>query len=278
MNEYSVVVVARDHARQLLGALLALRRHARPSEVLLIDNASDADLSGVARLSQLPIRHLRLPQHRALGAAFNAGLEAAAHDYVLLLHDDAILDSDPAVGVTFLARHPDVGIVGGKLLQDGPPPRLVLHAGYDVGVNRLVPATVGWRRPDCYRDVADVAAVSAACMTVRRSEIRFDERYWFRLEDVDLCYQYAQRGYRVVFLPDLTAIHLVNGGAQERAADPVWAARQLASQFLYHERWCSDCPLADHPRQDAVRGAAALAYLQMVVAGEQTLVATAPTR
>jgi GT2 family glycosyltransferase len=265
MQDYSAVVVAPDNARQLLGGLLALRAHARPREVLLVDNASTADLSGAIRLAQLPVRLLRLPEPRSPGAAFNAGLDIAAGDHVLLLRGDVLLEGDPRAAVALLERHADIGVVGAKLLEDGPAPRRVLHAGYDVGRGRLHPAVIGWRGQDHFHDPVDVAAMSDACMVVRRTEVRFDERLGARLADVDLCFQYGQRGYRVVFLPALQAAQRV-GGAKVPADDLAWAARQLAAQFLYHERWCSELALEAHPRQVAVRGEAALAFLRQAEA------------
>lgn len=252
MSRYSVVVVAHDHPRQLLQTLLALRKHGQPSEVLVVDNASGSDLSGIIKVAQLPSRHRRLPDHRSLGAAFNVGLDMVESDLILLLHGDVLIETDPEAGVEFLDRQPDVGIVGGKLFQNTAPPRRVLHAGYNVGRGRVSPRSIGHLEWDRFHDSADVAAVSDACMMVRRTELRFDERYWFRLEDVDLCYQYQQRGYRVVVLPTLQAIHLESGGMSERREDLDWAARQIATRWLYHERWCSDLPLDQHPLQLAI--------------------------
>lgn len=265
--DYSVVIVARDHARQLLAALLALRQQAHPAEVILVDNASRADLRGATRLAQLPVRYLRLPRHRSLAAAYNAGLDAATCEAVLLLHADVILESEPSSAVQFLVEQPQVGVVGGKLYRDATVPRHVLHAGYDVPRGRLAAIATTRAGKDVYHAVSDVPAVSDACMVVRRCDLRFDERYWFRLQDVDLCFQYRQRGERVVILPDLRAIHLESGGVNEHLADPSWAIRQLAAQLLYHERWCSDLALEVHPRQTSVRGAAALEYLREVDEG-----------
>src|SRR5579859_7769715 len=214
---YSVVVVARDHPRQLLATLLALRRHSQPAEVLLVDNASTTDLAGVAALSQLPVRVLRSAEHQSLGAAYNLGLDTAATDTVLLLHSDAVLQGDPALGLEVFHRYPDVGVIGAKLLHPAPTPRRVLHAGYECGAGRLGPTSIGRFQPDHFGSMTDVAAVSDACMLVRRASIRFDERYWFRLGDVDLCHQYAQSGQRVVCLPSLEAVHGENAGAQERS-------------------------------------------------------------
>lgn len=264
MIPYSVIVVARDQTRQLLGALLALRKHARPSEVLLIDNASGSDLRSVAGLSQLPLRQIQLPDHVSLGAAFNVGLDAATNPFVLLLHGDTLLESDPAVAVEYLDQHLDAGIAGGKLFQNVDPPRRVLHAGYRVDRGRVGPRVIGILDWDRYHETSDVAAVSMACAVVRRTAIRFDERFWFRLEDVDLCHQYRQYGFRIVFMPAFQAVHLENGGVRDRRTEPHWAARELATRWLYHERWCSDLPIEQHAPQAAVRGAAAEAFLRHV--------------
>src|SRR5206468_5572173 len=96
MTSYSIVVAAHDHPRPLLGVLLHIRQHASPSEVVLVDNASSAALNAVPVLARQPVRHIRLSEHVSLGAALNAGIDAAAHDLVLLLHGDVLLQTDPA--------------------------------------------------------------------------------------------------------------------------------------------------------------------------------------
>jgi N-acetylglucosaminyl-diphospho-decaprenol L-rhamnosyltransferase len=260
---YTAVVVAHDQPRQLLVTLLSLRKHAHPAEVVVVDNASSDDLAGVIRLAQLPIRHLRLARHSSLGAAFNAGLDTVGNETVLLLHADVTLDSDPGTAVAHLRQQPDIGIIGGKLYENTPPPRRLSSAGYALDEpGRIAPRAIGrgewdWRTTDC-----DVDAVTDACMVVRVTTIRFDERFWFRLQDVDLCLRYRQVGYRVRFCPGLAAIHLARGSHDTRRATPQWAARQLAGQWLYHQRWCSDLPLAGHAEQRAIRGEEAEEYFR----------------
>ncbi|HEU5317232.1 MAG TPA: glycosyltransferase [Chloroflexota bacterium] len=257
MSDYSVVVVAHNQPRQVLGALLALRQRARPAEVILVDNASTSPLDGPVALSQLPVTTVRLHAPLSLAAAFNAGLDAAHHDAVLLLHADTLLLSDPAAAVALLHARPDAGIVGGKLFQDTPSPRRLLHVWYDVCPGRTGVSTVGRAEWDTFHSLRDVGAVSDACMLVRRTDLRFDERYWFVLQDVDFCHQHQQLGARVLFCPDLQAIHLESGGARLGRRDPTWAARQLDTYWLHHRRWASDEPISHHPCQTAMRGAAA---------------------
>jgi GT2 family glycosyltransferase len=262
---YSAIVVAHDHPRQLLGALLSLRSCARPDEVIVVDNGSRADLRGVIALSRLPVRYLRLHENRSLGAAYNAGLDATTGEAALLLHSDVLLETDPAVAADYLRADATVGVVGAKLMQQSEPPRRVMHAGYELGRGRVGPKLLGRGDWDKYHDPVDVPAVSGACMMLRWSDLRFDERYWFRLEDVDLCLQYRQRGFGVTVLPALTAVHLEQGGVAEHGTDIEWGRRQVASQWLYHERWCCDTPLEQLPPRGAERPSTA--RLVEVIAG-----------
>jgi GT2 family glycosyltransferase len=241
---------------------LALRKQGQPDEVILVDNASDEDVQGVARVAQLPLRVLRLPEHQSLGTALNAGIDAAAHDAILLLHADAMIESDPGVAVNWLQRHSKVGVVAARLFPQGDDPRPLLQLGYKTDRSRINPHPVAEKKWDTWRKPIAVEAVGTACTLIRRTDVRFDERYWFRLEDVDFCHQYAQHGWEIVTTPDLRATHLVDGGLKERQRSLEWAARQVASQLLYHERWCSDAPLTKHPPQAGVRGDVARDYYQ----------------
>lgn len=261
MAPYTVVVVAHDQPRQLIATLFALRQHARPDEVLIVDNRSSTSLDGVVRLSQLPAHIMRFDEHQSLGAAFNAGIDAAANDMILLLHSDVLLERDPSVAVAFLAQSTDTGIAGGKLFQPGREPRRIAHAGYRVGRGRANPQSIGNSQWDTFHERRHVACVSTACMLIQRNRVRFDERFWFRLEDADFCHQYGQLGLRTTFLPDLQATHLESGGIREHAKDPFWSERQIASQILYHDRWCTDRDLHVHAVQRPVRGQMASSFL-----------------
>jgi GT2 family glycosyltransferase len=265
MSQYSIVVAAHNHARQLLEVLLAIRQRCQAGEVLVIDNASSADLRGVLALAQLPnARLIRLEEHSSLACVLNVGVDSATHDFVLLLHGDVVLTSNPSGAVELLHQQPELGVIGGKLFARGGQPRRLLHAGYLIGRGRVGVQTRGFLEWDRYAAMQEVAAVSSACMLLRRTDVRFDERYWFCLEDVDICLQYAQRGFGVVFVPELQAIDLQAAGLQQRHSDVEWASRELNSHLLHHERWCSDRPLDEWPRQVGVRGLAAKEYLEGV--------------
>jgi GT2 family glycosyltransferase len=264
MTPYSVIIVAHEQPRQLLSSLVALRQHARLSEVLIIDNASSARLDGVVALSQLPARVIRLEQHASLGAALNVGIDAASHDLLLIMHSDVLIGADPQTAVDRVSDMADVGVAGGRLLRPGPHPRQVSHTYYRLGRGRINPELSRLRPADIRDTPMDVDAVPTACTIIRRVDVRFDERFWFRLEDVDLCLQYGQRRLRTIFDSDLVATHQENRRVEPRLCDPLWTERTIASHMLYHERWCSRYDLLEHPYQEAVRGPEASAYLAAV--------------
>lgn len=260
MTPYSVIVVNRDNPRALFSTLLALRAHAQPDEVLLVDPCPNNDLTGIATLSRVPARVLRSPQVPTLGAAFNAGIDAATHDIILLLLGDVALDSDPAEAVPGLVTRPELGISAGQIVAADAGSGLVL-GGYWTGRGRVTPEVIGRGEPPEAGAIAP-DAVHAACTILRRTDLRFDERYWFGLEDIDLSFQYRQRGWGVQVSRVLLARQIENRRIRERWADVGGAARRVASRLLYHERWCSDLPLEQHPLQSAARGDAASDYLR----------------
>jgi hypothetical protein len=233
--------------------------------VLLVGPGAGAELERLASVAQLSVRRITLPEPCSLGAAYNIGLDHAAFDLVLLLHR-VVLESDPGVACDYMREYGDVGVTGGKLFKAGPRPRRIWNAGYEVSRGRVAIHAVGRDDWDQFHETRDVDAVSGACMLVRRTDLRFDERYWDRLEDVDFCFQHRQRGFRVSFLPELCGIRLVPTVRKETPADLILDARRLGGQWLYHRRWCSDTALSDHPWQVAVRGEEARQFLLNAVA------------
>jgi GT2 family glycosyltransferase len=267
MTDLSVIIAAHDHPRLLLGALLAVARQPqqRVAEVIVVSNGSESDFARLGPLVPIPFRLVSLKERVSLGAALNRGLDEAVAPFMLLLHGNSILDLDPFGAVDYLNANVDVGIAGGYLVTPGPRPRRYRHAGYRLSHGRVGLVSIDrdeWEPASAPPAPWSVDAVSSACMLLRRTSLRVDERYWFALEDVDLCLQYRQRGYDVVMSPLLRAVHLEAASAEARRSDRQWALRELSSRFLFHDRWASAVDLVAHPLQTPVRGLAARSYLE----------------
>jgi tetratricopeptide (TPR) repeat protein len=141
-----------------------------------------------------------------------------------------------------LDRHPEVAVVGSKLLyEDGT----VQHAGVAFSrmgclpyhIYRQVPADspmVNRRR--------EFQCVTAACMMIRRKAFEsvggFDEGYRNGFEDVDLCLKIGERGWRIVYQPRSVVYHL-ESQTPGRKAHEEENARRLLGRWG-HQWWLGD--------------------------------------
>ncbi len=90
---------------------------------------------------------------------------------------------------------------------------------------------------------APMEAISGACMLVRREALLtvgpLDPGYFLHCEDLDWCKRFALGGWRVIFVPDATAMHL-----QGLSSDPIklrvewWKHKGMIRYFRkYHSRF-----------------------------------------
>jgi GT2 family glycosyltransferase len=118
-----------------------------------------------------------------------------------------------------------LGISGCRLvLRDGtfdyaakrsfPTP--VSALGHFTGLGRREGATgqlAAYRAPEV--ESGPVDAVNGAFMLIRRAALEevgaFDTRYWMYMEDLDLCYRFAEAGWTTWFEPSVTVVHVKAG-------------------------------------------------------------------
>ncbi|MCU0519594.1 MAG: glycosyltransferase family 2 protein, partial [Anaerolineae bacterium] len=171
----------------------------------------------------------------------------AAGDYVLLLNPDTeVVGNAPQELVAYLQAHPDVGLVGPRLLNsDGTPqssrrrfPNLAILFLESTWLQPLLSDRQLRRyciqdRPDT--EEQDVDWVTGAAMMIRREVLQdvgpFDESYFMYSEELDWCRRIRRAGWRITYVPSAQVIH--HGG---KSSDQVVAARHVyfqASKILY---------------------------------------------
>lgn len=217
------------NARQFLQTCLRTifdRAYPWPVEVLVVDNASN---DGSAELVQTGFPSAKLvPAGRNLGfaKANNLAFASAHGDYLLMLNTDTEVQGDALVRlVDFLDRHPDVGIVSGRLvypdLRDQgvartfPTPMNALFGRRSL-LTRLFPNNRYSRqyllsRRHSAATPFEADWVSGACLLFRRRLLEqlggLDERFWMYWEDADFCYRAKQGGWRVFCVPEAVVVH-----------------------------------------------------------------------
>ncbi len=220
----SIVIVTRN-TRDLLDALLAsvagdASLKASTREVVVVDNASEDDTEGMVRTQHPWVSYTRSDTNRGFAAAVNEGYRRSTGDLVLFLNSDTrLLPGETVKILSFMERETAVGIAAPQLVYEdmrpqrsfAPAPSLLLEVFPRPFLERMFPA----RFPTKGKDVAvplDVESVIGAAVMVRREVLDalggFDERFFFFLEETDLCLRARQKGYRVVFFPGARVVHL----------------------------------------------------------------------
>lgn len=244
-----IVVTARGGRELLCACLESLERHplrAGPMAVHVVDNASRDGTAEAVRARFPWVRYEELGWNSGFSVANNLVLRRTSGPFVLLLNPDTEV-SEGALDYSLdaLRARPDAGMLGVRLvLPDGtfdhaakrsfPSPIAAL--GHFTGVGRLPGvrgALAGYRAPELgEHDAGEVDAVNGAFMLVRREAVDdvglLDEGYWLYMEDLDWCYRFKRRGWRVLYDGGATVIHVKGGTSKVRRH------RRLRHNIAFH--------------------------------------------
>ena len=251
----TVVVVSyrcRDALAGCLGSLEAERAHVL-IDVIVVDNAS-RDGTGEMVATRFPwVTLIENESNEGFARAANRGITSSSSPYVLLLNPDMLVPARAiADAVEELERHPDVGMLGVKLVRpDGTFdhackrgfPTIPSALGYFLRLDRIWPESerlAGYTAAQLGEDeTGPVDAVNGAFMLIRREAAEsvgpMDERYWMYAEDLDWCHAFWKRGWKVLYWPGAHVIHWKGGSSGDVRS---WALNRAFhhSMWLFYEK------------------------------------------
>ncbi len=222
-----VVIVSYRCEAMLRDCLRSLRENpgALPLAVHVVDNASG---DGTAPMVEREFEEVTLTVaagNLGFSAANNLAISAGQGEWVLVLNPDTVV-REGAIDTLREALESDSksGMAGPRLeLPDGtfdhaarrsfPTPLSALGHFTGIGRRRESGALAAYRAPEVSSGPVD--AINGACMLIRRAALDdvglFDERYWMYMEDLDLCYRFAEAGWLTLYEPRATVVHVKAG-------------------------------------------------------------------
>jgi GT2 family glycosyltransferase len=237
--ELTIVLVNRNGAGCLPGALTALARNTRaPAECIVVDSgSSDGSWLGTGRHWDRA-RVIRNEGNIGFCAGCNRGAEAARSPLVAFVNFDGEVEPDWDVPLRSILRDPSVSIGGGMLLD--PSGTIVEALGLAIAPNL---ATYGLNEGAPRKGIVafpmDVAAVSGALMMVRREEFLavggFYEAIWMYGEEADLAMRMPGR---ILVDPRSALRHEIGHAAGPRASVTrvYWPSRNRLINAARHMR------------------------------------------
>jgi hypothetical protein len=165
-------------------------------------------------------------------------------ELLCFLNDDTeVIEAGWLSAMVAYAVQDRIAAVGAKLLY---PNDRIQHAGIVLGAGGVAAHVYRGSRNgiDGYHDRAvvdqDVAAVSAACMLVRRHAFDavggFDEAFAVAYNDIDLCLRLRRAGWRIVWTPSAALYHKEAASLGDHYVGAT--AKQWETEFeLIRSRW-----------------------------------------
>lgn len=250
--DLSVVIVnfnALAHVRRCLASLSDGAAGLR-WEAVVVDNASREPGVGALADEFANVRVIRRASNGGFAVGANTGIRAALAETVLLLNPDTLVRPGAATELhRFLHGNPDIGVLGPRLVN--PDGSLQLSCRrfpsfwsgafnrYSL-LTRLFPhnrLSASYLMTDWdHRATRDVDWLSGAAMMLSRRALAasglFDERYFFAIEDVDLCRRMHAAGWRVVYHPAAVVSHRI-GASSATVPNRVVVARHRGMWHYY---------------------------------------------
>lgn len=258
--DVSILIVHYNTPGLLRQTLKGIRESAIqiPYEVIVVDNNPSLRVGEDVQRVDPSVRVVVSEKNLGFGRGMNVGMKAAHGRYILVFNPDVCLFPHAIEGlVTFMDTHPDVGMVGPKLLNpDGSvqasrfrfmDPWVIAYRR--LPLLRLLPFAT--RAVDHYlmgdadhTKTQDVDYLLGAAILARRTAIEevgvFDEQFFMYFEDQDWCRRFWKAGWRVVYHPEVSLVHYhrretAEGGFLSQLRNPLTRIQMKSALYYYRK-------------------------------------------
>ena len=228
--DLSVIIVSHN-TRELLAlcldSLLAnLASSALGYEIIVVDNASRDRTVEMVRKRFPQVQLLANEENLGFAAANNQGLKKSKGNYLLLLNPDTLVKGKALqLMLQFLVSHPQVGMVGPKLLY---PDGRLQHSAFSFPTlpmifldffplnHRLINSRLNGRYPKALYEAGEPFPVDhplGAAMMVRGEAADqvgpLDEGFFIYCEEIEWCMRMKKMGWEIFCLPQAEIVHYV---------------------------------------------------------------------
>lgn len=269
-TELSIIIVSYNSQKELPVCLDSIYKFNGEKiksglwEILIVDNTSTDGTD--AWLRQAGENYPRLEiylskENLGFGAGNNLGVTESSGQFVLFLNPDTVVEKRSIeFPLRFLSLHPDVGAVTAKTVLGNGQLDATCHRGFPTpwnafcyfsGLTKLFPHTrlfagytLGYLDPN---KPHEVDSINGAFFLMPRSlgeKLKwFDEYFFWKGEDLDLCYRIKQLGYKIMYFPQVKVWHFKGSSKGHQPGSRTLSARFEVMRLFYDKHYKSRYPL-----------------------------------
>jgi GT2 family glycosyltransferase len=217
-----------------------------PYEVIVVDNAS-TDHSADRIAETFPeVQLIRQQENRGFGAGNNVGARLAKGKYLFLLNTDTLLICDvlPHL-VELMEQNPSIGILGPQLLHADRSLQISTARSISIwGEYQTLKQQRDYQNQNRDRIIQQFSVIHeadiiiGAALFIRKSLFEelsgFDENFFMYLEESDLCQRARSKGWKIMYTPSVSLIHL--GGYSVGKTIDRLRLEYRKSQLYYYQK------------------------------------------
>lgn len=194
-------------------------------EIIVIDNGSKCGTEEMLKELYPDVRFIQNGENFGFAKGNNIAIKQAKGDYIMIMNPDITVKQNAINNIVdYIKQHPEVGLVGPKLLNPNETLQYtamkfqtfksVFYRRTFLGKTKKGEEFLNdyQLRDWDHNDIREVDWVMGACQTVRKSDLdkvgMFDERFFFYVEDMELCRRFWMNDLKVIYLPTAQMYHL----------------------------------------------------------------------
>ena len=217
-TELSIIIVNYNGLKYLKGCFDSLydKCSGINVEIVVLDNNSVDDSCIYIKKNYPQVKLIESKENLGFGKGNNAAVNEARGKYLLLINNDTIVLDEVSPLLSIMDKDPQIGALGINMLNGDR--QYLKAAGNFPSVRNLLELKKLWKGGDFSKGkfnrlIYDVDWLNGSFLLIPKKVYDvvggFDPRYFMYAEDVDLCRQIANKGYRRVFIPGFSYIHFV---------------------------------------------------------------------
>ncbi len=219
-------------------------------EIIVVDNGSDEPV-----LRYKDIKILKNKTNLGFAGGNNSAREVAKGQYILFLNSDTEVYKDTLKEtLSYLDEHKKIGALtcktilpNGNLDRDArrsfPTPWVALT--HFSGLDRIFPKSkilakywYGYESPD---QIQEVEALQGAFLLTRKKVLDevdwFSKDYFLDGEDIDLSWKIWNAGYKIIYYPNVSILHIKKASKKKRTLKSVMAGMNSMEIFYKKYLW-----------------------------------------
>lgn len=267
--ELSLIIVSYNNRKELPACLDSIYKFNDQEiksgqwELLVVDNNSTDDTVQWLTAQKSHYSNLKvIANHDNLGfgAGNNLGITKTSGRYILFLNPDTAVEKDSInFPLQYITTHPDVGAVTAKTVLGNGQIDATCHRGFPTpwnafcffsGLTKLFPHsklfagyTLGYLDLNKPHEVDAINGAYFMMPRILGNKLKwFDQDFFWKGEDLDLCFRIKETSCRIMYLPQVQIRHFKGASGGHKPGSKTLSARFEVMRLFYKKHYRDKYP------------------------------------